>query len=449
MSMIATLLLGIATSSGLGGGAVAGNAADVALPARNAPLALTPEQMFVLAEQLTLAHRLREAISILVPLTNNRSADYRAEARARIARLYLALGEKRQAAAWFQKLLDEKPGAAAVRIELANVLLELNDSNGARRQFRRAAASRGLPDDVARALGRAGAALLDSAPVQVSMRVGLAPNTNVNYATQAQTVDIYGLPFTLSQSARAQSGVGLISSGDIVVQHRLDASSRLIAEISTDGTFYRNSTFNDVALTGSLGPEIASQLSLFHPAIVIGERWYGAQRLYTLYGLSLAIRQALSNTAQASLTVSESHLDYAYRPDLSGQVSSAGLAYERALSPRTSLRLGLTASRMQASDPAQSTYSAGIDGALSRDVGRFIAFSRLGFSRTIGDAPFSYLGVGRNDTLGEAELGLIYKRISLWGFSPQLRVKYTQNRSPVAFYAYRQTRFELSLAKTF
>ncbi len=410
---------------------------------------LTPEQLFALSERLTVEHRLRDAIAFLMPLTNNRNSDYRAEARVRIARLYLGLGERRRAAAWFQKLLDEKPDAPAVRIELAELLLQLNDAGGARRQFQRAAASRALPDSVSRALGRAGAALLDSAPVQLSVRFGLAPNTNINRATQAQTVDIYGLPFTLGQSARAQSGIGLTSSLDLVIQRPIDRSSRLVAELSANGTFYRNTVFNDLALGASIGPEIGGRTRSFRPAIVVGERWYGAQRLYSLYGLSMTWRQALTSTAQASLTLSESRLAYTYRPDLSGHTYAAALVYERALSARTALQLGLTASRGLASDPAQSTRLVGGTIALSRDVGRFIAFGQLGVSRTVGDAPFAYLGAARRDLQTSAEFGLIYKRISVWGFSPQVRLKHSENSSPVALFAFKQTSFELSLARSF
>ena len=42
----------------------------------------------------------------------------------------------------------------------------------------------------------------------------LAPDSNINSATDKESIDIYGLPFQLDPSARARSGTGLFFGGD-------------------------------------------------------------------------------------------------------------------------------------------------------------------------------------------------------------------------------------------
>ena len=413
-------------------------------------IALTSEQLFAIAEQLAAAHRLREAIHFLEPLTTNPNADYRAEARVRIARYALAMGRKAEAVTWFEKLLAEKPDAAAVRVELAEVLAQMGNVSGASHQMQRAAAAKGLPDSVTRAIGQVGAALQDNAPAKFSFQLGVAPDTNINHATQAQAIDIYGLPFTLNKSAQAQSGLGVTSASDLVLQHKINAFGRVVAEIAESGSLYRDTSFNDVSITANIGPEVFGKAISFHPALIYGERWYGGQPLYTVFGDSLTIKLVASRRAQLVVSTSILRFDYQNRADLSGPLYSGGVSYERALSTRTALRLDVTGAREQAANAAEAFYTLGGAATLSRDAGRFIVYSRLGFSRTIGDAQFIAFGaVARDDRLYEGEIGLIYKRIRIWGLSPLVRAKRAVNTSPLALYAYRQSRFEFALTETF
>ena len=54
-----------------------------------------------------------------------------------------------------------------------------------------------------------------------NLSVALAPDTNVNTSTSAQTVDIFGLPFQLNDAARAKSGIGVVGSLSTEIQRPL------------------------------------------------------------------------------------------------------------------------------------------------------------------------------------------------------------------------------------
>ena len=53
---------------------------------------------------------------------------------------------------------------------------------------------------------------------------GFAPDSNINSATSKETVDIYGLPFQLDPSARANSGTGRIVGGDASIRFNRDGN---------------------------------------------------------------------------------------------------------------------------------------------------------------------------------------------------------------------------------
>ncbi len=406
-------------------------------------------QLFKIAEKLEANREFDQAIEFLKPLDKDPNAEYRAEARARIARIYIRLNDHRLAARWFQKLLDEKPNAGAIRIELARVLARLGDEDAAGRQLRRAASAPGIPEDVSRALGRIGANIRNNAPFGGSFQLGIAPDSNINRATDAQQVDIFGLPFNLNEDGRAQSGVGLTVNAATFVRQKISSSSRLIAQISVDADLYKRSDFNDINFTVSIGPEILSGKALFRPLAIGGSRWLGNSKLYDFYGLSASVQRALSKTSQITTSGTVFNFDYPTRPDLSGPIYSLGVAYERALSPRLSARLNVAAARIDANAASNASNNIGGDVTVSRDVGRLTLFTKIGYNRIEGDAPFTAFGATRRDNLYDAEAGLVFRQISALGLSPLVRARYTRNQSSLTLFDFERRRFEFALTKTF
>ncbi len=105
----------------------------------------------------------------------------RNEARFRLAKL--AIGRKAwdEAAVLLRRLLDERPDASAVRVVLAQVLIEVGDEPSARRELRAAQAG-GLPRDVARMVDRFSEALRVRKPFGASFEIALAPDTNIKHS---------------------------------------------------------------------------------------------------------------------------------------------------------------------------------------------------------------------------------------------------------------------------
>jgi hypothetical protein len=75
-----------------------------------------------------------------------------------------------------------------------------------------------------------------------SLTLALAPDTNVNTSTSAQTVNIFGLPFQLDDQARAKSGIGVVGTLGTEVQRPLPKLKWFpgsAARLRVGGTIYR------------------------------------------------------------------------------------------------------------------------------------------------------------------------------------------------------------------
>lgn len=418
-------------------------------PGQTCAAHLSAEQLFYLADRLTERGATDRAIEILKTLSRDPRPDFRAEARVRIARLLQARGDREGALYWFRQLLDEKPDAAAVRIELAALLQQMGHQKAAVRELRRAEAA-GLPKEVARIVRNAASVLQENAPLSASLSMGIAPDTNINSATTARTIDIFGLPFELSRDGRATSGIGLTFSGQIVNRAQIDRSVRLISEANISGNLYRESTFDDVLISADSGPELPVGHSRIRPSAVIGMRFFGQSRLYNFLGANLASLSPFGPKGQLELTASV--VDFVYsakRREQSGPSYSVGFAYDRVISPRLSVRLGTNLSRISARDSQYSSIGYTVDLLCSRDFPGLTAFARGVLTALNGDSDFSFFDKPRKDRVYSADAGLIFRSVRLLGLSPSIRMTYTHSNSIINLYRFRRLRFEASLEKTF
>lgn len=411
---------------------------------------LSAAQVFDMAQQLSLQGDTEHAIELLKVITEDQNPEYRAEARARIARYLNAKGDKRGALRWYRALLDEKPDAAAVRIEVALILASMGEERAAASELRRAEAT-GLPPEVSHAIHNADEIFWNRRPFGVDLSVGIAPDTNINSATSSDTVTLLGLPFQLSDDAKAQSGVGLTFDGSVTVRRPAGKVGRLIMQIGAAGQVYRDGRFNDVTFSASAGPELVlGNGARLRPAVIFGRRFYGVDRLYDFYGLTAVALLPSGKSAQFTLSGTLTQFHYApLRNTQSGPAFTTGIAYDRAFSGRFSARLALSGVWATAIDPQFATKSLSGDVTLSRDMGQWTLWTRSSYSRLKGDADYAFFGVPRDDGVFRADIGLIYRRLSVLGFSPQIKASYLYATSSLPLFRYRRLRSEVSVTKSF
>ena len=116
--------------------------APAAAPEQPQQVELSAAQLFEYADAARDRGDYATAEAAYQALTNDPDADLRTEARFRLALMYMdQMKRPRDAAVLLRRILDDKPDAARVRVELARVQVALGNLGDAQRELRAAEAA--------------------------------------------------------------------------------------------------------------------------------------------------------------------------------------------------------------------------------------------------------------------------------------------------------------------
>ena len=166
---------------------------------------LKPDQLLELAQLAQTRGDTGTAEAAYKALSYDPNSDIRNEARFRYSKMLAARGSTTDAAMLLRQILDEKPQAAPVRLELAGLLDQMGDKEGALRQIRAVQAG-GLPPAVARLVDRYSEALRAQRPFGGSFEMALAPDSNINHATSSDKLGTVLGDFDIAKESLGQVG---------------------------------------------------------------------------------------------------------------------------------------------------------------------------------------------------------------------------------------------------
>lgn len=405
--------------------------------------------MIQLADAERDAGHLQAAEAAYRAVATNPDIDVRCEARFRLG-LMLAdsLHRYRDAAIEFRAVLDERPHAARVRLELARMDAALGNVGAAERELRSAQAS-GLPADVQR-LVRFYASALDARKAYGgSVELALAPDSNINRATRASTLGTVIGDFTLDRSARARSGLGLSLRGQTYGRTAIDAHSNVLVRLSTSADLYRRSQFDDIALALQAGPELVSGKDRINLAIGTAWRWYGQQPYSLTVGLTSNWQHPLSKRSLLRVDGGIGHVDNRRNTLQDGDIFSAAVGVDRAFSERAGGGLQLSAVRTAARDPGYGDVTGGANAYAYRELAKATVVLGLSYSRLEGDARLFLYPSRRVDDRFAANVSVTWRRLQYHGLAPFTRVRAERNRSTVGIYDFRRLAGEVGITSAF
>lgn len=409
---------------------------------------LSAVDLFGLADRARAAGSTDDAAALYDALARDPDAQVRAEARFRKGMMLADAKRWREAAIAFRALLDEQPSAPRVRIELARALAALGDEAGARRQLAQAQAA-GLPPDVAAGVGRFDRALRSRRRWGGSIEVALAPDSNVNRATQARVLDTIIAPLTLSDDARARSGVGAHVAGQAYARIGVAPGLALVPRVAGTGNFYREKAFNDVSGSALVGLERLRGRDRLSASVGRTRRYYGGQRYADTDAATVDWLHGLGPRSQMIATASVSRASYARNELQDGTIYDLGASLERALSQRAGMSVTLSGTRQTARDPGYATAAGGVTLTGWREAGRTTLFASAGIRRTEADAALFLFGARRQEWLFNARAGATLRGLAYRGFAPFARLAYERNASTVGLYDYRRVATEFGITRAF
>lgn len=353
------------------------------------------------------------------------------------------------AEAAFRRILDRDPSLLRVRLELARTLFMEKKDEQADYHFRLAAGEH-PPLQVTRNIIRFRQAIRARRAWRFNFDVGVAPDSNINSATDKQTVDIYGLPFQLDPSARARSGTGAFAGGDASI--RLNRFGKVPIYLGAYGRWlrYRDHHFNDAYAGAEAGPEFHLAGGRLRTTATGLMRSYGERRLVTSVGVHLDYEKLIGDKWTIGGTLLVRHNDYARRRDVDGWDAEARVSANRPLGA-TTLAFGYVGvERNWAIDAGQAFWRGSLGIGILKEIGWGLR-PQLGIdvARQVGDGPLAPFGKKRRDWLLRGSFSFYKRDWSVGGFAPSLGLTVTSNYSTLSLYQERRVRGEIRLTKAF
>jgi hypothetical protein len=410
---------------------------------------LSAAELFAFADAARDAGDYATAQSAYRALASNPDLELRTEARFRLA-LMLAdkQGKPAEAAVELRKILDEKPDAARIRLELARMHALLGHAGAAERELRAAQAA-GLPPEVERMVRFYASALSARKRFGGSFELALAPDSNINRATKSDTLGTVIGDFTLDDAAKAHSGVGLSLRGQGYLRLPLGAGVNLLTQLSGSADIYRDSQFDDFILGLQTGPELTSGADRITLSAGPAWRWYGTDPYSMSWTGNAAWQHPLGKRAQLRLGAGVARVDNRRNDLQDATVWSLSAGIDRAFSARFGGGVQLYGNREAARDPGWSTASGGIGAYLFREIGKITAVVNLGYSHLEADERLALYPERRVDDRFSASVSATFRQVRVGTLSPLVRVKWERNWSTVELYDYNRVAAEIGITSAF
>ena len=405
--------------------------------------------MLGLADELIRRGNSDGAATILDLLTRDPDPNVRAEARFRHAKQLVGQKRNREAAVLLRRIVDEKPNASAVRLELARLLQVLGNSDAALRELRAAQAS-GLPPSVARMVDRYSEALREARPMGASFEVAIAPDSNINHATRSDTLGTVLGDFEIDEDSKAKSGTGLSIRGQAYRRFRLGSGDhQMLVRMSGNGDIYAKSRFNNIAADLAAGPELRLGRNRVNLEIAATQRWFGQKPFVRSARIAATWARPLGLRTQVRANGSASIVDNQLNDLQDGTVYSGHVGIERALTATTGLAFTIGGDRQSLKDAGYSTNSRRAGWVGWKHVGRMTWTVGADFGRLKADGRLALFPENRSDRYSQFTLGATLRQLTVHGFAPVVRFRIERNRSTIEFYDYKRRRSEFALVRAF
>ena len=284
----------------------------------------------------------------------------------------------------------------------------------------------------------------------VSGSLALAPDSNINAATSAREIALFGLPATLSEDARQTSGVGLNAriSGGYEARISPDLRFRTGASLST--RTYEQSKFNDRTLTLRAGPRFLFEKFDLRPELTARARRLGGEMYSRAAGIALSGNWQVAPAWRLSAAVGGERVSYeTFLGEGNMYSTQVGLAH--ALGRATLLRADGVFRREAVDSEAYSWREFIVGASATRELPR-------GFVATVGstyrlrryDSPIAAFGPeARQDRTLAGRVKLSNRHIELFGFMPEMTFRHERRNSNLDLYDYKRNMVEIGVVRTF
>ena len=279
----------------------------------------------------------------------------------------------------------------------------------------------------------------------------MIPQSNPARRTDAEIIEVLGLPFVLAPGSRAQPATGLRATGQIGWSPRLAPRwrARLSATISAE--VYDRALASDTTITlgAGLSHVTAGGLRL-DAGLSYSQRWIGGRDFSMGPGVNLGFSRRIGARGELSGGAAVQWVTHPGAAAADGPRIVGVLAYAHRLSPQTALRGSLRLERTEAGLPSLSLSAAELGvGVTHAFRGGLVLGVDLSQRQTRHDGGTMLFPQPRADDRTTLRLRVLHGQIEWQGFAPVLEVEATLQGSNVPVNAFTNIGLSFGLTRTF
>ena len=351
----------------------------------------------------------------------------------------------------YRDILASRPDIVRVRLELARAFFEVHDDNNAKYHFSRVLAEKELPKTVQVNIKRFLSTIHSRKNWALNFSLAAKPDNNVNTATGQQTVNLFGLPFKLSDDARKSSGLGLNAILNGAYFLKLDDNIKLEIGGGISHTEYLNgAAFDDTFVNGQIGPMFSFGTTDIRAVAIAGYRRFGGRGLFSNYGGQLSMNSRISNQLYFGGVLDIQYLDYLTDDSRDGPVISLVVQTNYLVSQIRLVRFlaGITRESTKADTLKNWRYRLGLGYRQQMPFGITLDASSE-YSWRPFDEPNAIFGWERKDNSLSAGITLTKRDLTFFGFVPVIGYNYYKNNSSLSFFEFTRHSGQIGLTKIF
>lgn len=413
-------------------------------------LRMTAPQLLAAAEKAVLAQHYDQARPMLAALSN--APELTMERHFLLGYIAAQTNELKRAESEFRSVLRERPDMTRARLELAQVLLRQGKEAAADHHYRLAEEDADLPPEVEQTIRQVRGYIRSNRNWTFNVTVGLSPDSNINSATDAQTVTFLGSQVPLNPDARRKSGVGQTVGANGSVRLRLKDGLAVVVDTNGQFTNHRGSDADDLSALIAAGPELTMNNGARIAIQAVGHtRVYGGKVAQQGPGARVTYQQNLDKGQRVSGLLDVRRVISHFSPAYEGTSYGAYLTYERVIRRSMVASATLYGRRDDLRSGGYSNRELGLNLGIGGELPKGInAGLSAGISRALFDDPIvAFDPDSRKDWRfnGRANVGL--RSVRVLGFSPSMTYTFTKTSTNIPLYRNERHRLEFSLARYF
>ena len=415
---------------------------------------LSADEMVSAAERMVMEGQYAAAAPLVAALGT--APDYQLQHRFLSGMIALGQGDYPTAERWFRAILDDSPRQSRVRLELARTLLLMGKESAADYHLRLVEDEEDLPEEISRTIRSTRGIIRDSRIWHFNFDVGFAPDTNINNATDAETVDVnfgsFRLPLTLNDDARRKSGLGQTGNYNGGVRLRMDDGVAMLIE--SEGRFvnYSGSATDDFDVQIAVGPELRAGTDTMVSIQGFGDyRWYGGDLATREFGVRMGAQRVMGAGQRIGVRVDGRRTLSGYGNAFDGWSYGGGLTYERVIARSFIASASIFAQRSDLNDDSYSYLATGVSLGVGGELPLGI---NAGISGSVSHAGYKapmlmYSSENREDWRYSSRIYMGLRNLRVMGFSPSVDYVFTKVDSNYDIYKSERHRVNFKLSRYF